>query len=126
MLTYWFEGYAFHFLYRHTTIRTPLSFIDDFALYFANTRFCDDQMAIGRTPVNVGRFLNFLKDGHRLTTKRTSLTDHRRQKFTRQRRFFPPPPPAAIHPRIELVRCNATVSQRLSDCGDGLVITTPE
>jgi hypothetical protein len=62
-LNYVFEGYARHFLYRHTNIRTPRSFIDGFALYFANTRFSDDQMAIGRSPVNVGRYLNFLDDG---------------------------------------------------------------
>ena len=33
-LTSLFEGYARNFLYRHTTIRTPRSFIDGFALYF--------------------------------------------------------------------------------------------
>ena len=60
-LNYLFEGYARHFLYRHTTIRTPRSFIDGFALYFATARFSDDQMAIGRSPVNIGRYLNFLE-----------------------------------------------------------------
>jgi hypothetical protein len=72
-LTYVFEGYARHFLYRHTTIRTPLSFIDGFAQYFANTRFSDDQMAIGRSPVNVGRYLNFLDDGHRYSLSYTDV-----------------------------------------------------
>ncbi len=62
-LNYLFEGYARHFLYRHTTIRTPRSFIDGFALYFATVRFSDDQMAIGRSPVNIGRYLNFLEEG---------------------------------------------------------------
>ncbi|MBW8901294.1 MAG: hypothetical protein JF619_24980 [Massilia sp.] len=64
-LSYLFEGYARHFLYHHTTIRTPRSFIDGFAQYFATARFSDDQMAIGRSPVSVGRYLKLLDDGYR-------------------------------------------------------------
>ncbi|MRV76070.1 hypothetical protein GJ700_30590 [Duganella sp. FT92W] len=64
-LSYLFEGYARHFLYRHTDIRAPLSFIEGFAQYFANVRFSDDQLAIGKTPLDVGRYLNFIEDGHR-------------------------------------------------------------
>ena len=60
-----FEAYARHFLYRHTDIRAPLSFIDGFAQFFANTRFSDDQMVVGKTPVALGQYLNFLSDGHR-------------------------------------------------------------
>lgn len=72
-LSYLFEGYARHFLYRHTTIRTPRSFIDGFALYFANTRFSNDQMAIGRSPVNVARYLNFVEEGRRYSLDYTDV-----------------------------------------------------
>ncbi|MBW8901773.1 MAG: hypothetical protein JF619_27510 [Massilia sp.] len=72
-LTSLFEGYARHFLYHQTTIRTPLSFIDGFAQYFATTRFSDDQMAIGRSPVNVGRYLAFLDEGHRHSLSYTDV-----------------------------------------------------
>lgn len=64
-LSFLFEGYARHFLYRHTDIRAPLSFIEGFAQYFANTRFSDSQLAVGKTPLNVGHYLNFIEDGHR-------------------------------------------------------------
>jgi hypothetical protein len=61
-LSFVFEGYARHFLYRHTTIRAPMSFIDGFALYFANTRFTDTQLAHGATPVTIGKFLDFIQE----------------------------------------------------------------
>jgi hypothetical protein len=64
-LSFLFEGYARHFLYRHTDIRAPLSFIEGFAQYFANTRFSNNQLAVGKTPLNAGRYLNFVEDGHR-------------------------------------------------------------
>ena len=63
-LSFLFEGYARHFLYRHTDIRAPLSFVDGFARYFANTRFSDDQLVVGKTPLGVGSYLNFLEEGH--------------------------------------------------------------
>jgi hypothetical protein len=61
-LSFLFEGYARHFLYRHTTIRAPSSFIEGFALYFANTRFSDTQLVHGATPVTIGKFLDFIED----------------------------------------------------------------
>lgn len=58
-----FEAYARHFLYRHTDIRAPLSFIDGFAQFFANTRFSSDQMVVGKTPLVLGQYLSFITDG---------------------------------------------------------------
>jgi tetratricopeptide (TPR) repeat protein len=64
-LSYLYEAYTRHFLYRHTDIRAPISFIDGYAHYFASVRFTDDQMTVGKTPLNVGRYLNFLDSGRR-------------------------------------------------------------
>lgn len=64
-LSYMFEAYTRHFLYRHTDIRSPAAFIDGLAQYFASIRFTDTQMVIGKTPANVARYLNFLDEGHR-------------------------------------------------------------
>jgi len=63
-LSYIFEAYARHFLYRHTDIRTPVSFIEGFAQYFSSVRFSDTRMVLGRIPTNVGKYLHFLDDGH--------------------------------------------------------------
>lgn len=63
--TFLFEAYARHFLYRHTDIRAPLSFIDGFAQYFSTVRFSDDQMVIGHAPVGVAQYLNFVRSGRR-------------------------------------------------------------
>ena len=63
--TYLFEAYARHFLYHHTDIRAPLSFIDGFAQYFAATRFSNDQMVVGQAPAAVARYLEFLRSGRR-------------------------------------------------------------
>jgi len=63
--TYLFEAYARHFLYHHTDIRAPLSFIDGFAQYFAAARFSDDQMVVGQAPAAVARYLDFLRSGRR-------------------------------------------------------------
>ena len=60
-LSFLFEGYARHFLYRHTTIRGPLSFIDGFALYFANVRFTDNQLVVGAPPATIGKYLDFIE-----------------------------------------------------------------
>jgi hypothetical protein len=74
-LSFLFEGYARHFLYRHTDIRAPLSFIEGFAQYFANVRFSDNQLAVGKTPLNVGRYLNFIEDGHRYSLSYADVLD---------------------------------------------------
>ncbi|KGF81635.1 hypothetical protein IA69_11845 [Massilia sp. JS1662] len=63
--TYLFEAYARHFLYHHTDIRAPLSFIDGFAQYFAAARFADDQMVVGQAPAAVALYLDFLRSGRR-------------------------------------------------------------
>ncbi|MBV8502313.1 MAG: hypothetical protein JO006_11385 [Paucibacter sp.] len=64
-LSYVFEAYARHFLYRHTDIRTPASFIDGFAQYFSSVRFSEQQMVVGRVPKSIGNYLKFLDDGRR-------------------------------------------------------------
>jgi hypothetical protein len=64
-LSYMFEAYTRHFIYRHTDIRAPAAFIDGFAQYFASIRFTDTQMVIGKTPANVASYLDFLDEGHR-------------------------------------------------------------
>lgn len=64
-LTYVFEAYARHFLYRHTDIRTPASFIEGFAQYFSSVRYSEQQMVLGRSPHAIARYLKFLGDGHR-------------------------------------------------------------
>lgn len=63
--TYLFEAYARHFLYRHTDIRAPLSFIDGFAQYFAAARFSSGQVVVGQAPAAIGRYLDFLRSGRR-------------------------------------------------------------
>jgi tetratricopeptide (TPR) repeat protein len=63
--SYIFEAYARHFLYRHTDIRAPSSFIDGMAQFFAATRFSDSQMMLGRTPRAAGHYFAFLDEGHR-------------------------------------------------------------
>ncbi|SFV07217.1 hypothetical protein [Pseudoduganella namucuonensis] len=74
-LSFLFEGYARHFLYRHTDIRAPLSFIEGFAQYFADVRFSDNQLAVGKTPLNMGRYLNFVEDGHRYSLSYADVLD---------------------------------------------------
>jgi len=64
-LSYLYEAYTRHFVYRYTDIRAPISFIDGLAHYFASARFTDTQMTIGKTPLNVGSYLAFLDQGHR-------------------------------------------------------------
>ena len=64
-LSYIFEAYSRHFLYRHTDIRAPSSFIDGMAQFFAATRFSDSQMILGRTPRAAGHYFAFLDEGHR-------------------------------------------------------------
>jgi hypothetical protein len=62
-LSYVFEGYARHFVYRHTDIRTPSSFVHGLAQYFSTARFSDKQMVVGRMPPALAGYLNFLDDG---------------------------------------------------------------
>lgn len=62
-LSYAFEAYARHFLYRHTDVRVPASFIDGFAQYFSSVRFSEQQMVVGRAPRGVAGYLRFLGDG---------------------------------------------------------------
>jgi len=62
-LSYAFEAYARHFVYRHTDIRAPSSFILGFAQYFSAVRFSDKQMVVGRIPAALAGYLNFLDSG---------------------------------------------------------------
>ncbi|HEY4083004.1 MAG TPA: hypothetical protein VGM81_20155 [Burkholderiaceae bacterium] len=62
-LSYAFEAYARHFLYRHTDIRIPASFIDGFAQYFSSVRFSESEMVVGRIPRAVAHYLKFLDEG---------------------------------------------------------------
>jgi tetratricopeptide (TPR) repeat protein len=64
-LSHVFEAYARHFIYRHTDIRTPASFIEGFAQYFSSVRFSEQQMVLGRSPHAIARYLKFLGDGHK-------------------------------------------------------------
>jgi tetratricopeptide (TPR) repeat protein len=64
-LSYVFEAYARHFLYRHTDIRSPASFIDGFAQYFSSVRFSDKQMVVGRIPNSIGEYLGFLDESRK-------------------------------------------------------------
>lgn len=75
-LSYVFEAYARHFLYRHTDIRTPASFIDGFAQYFSSVRFSDQQMVVGRTPPALGRYLHFLNEGRRYSLEYEDVLQH--------------------------------------------------
>lgn len=63
-LSYLFEAYTRHFIYRYTDVRAPTSFIDGLAQYFASARFSDTQMLVGRAPLNISRYLHFLDEGH--------------------------------------------------------------
>jgi hypothetical protein len=64
-LSYVFEAYARHFLYRHTDIRSPASFIDGFAQYFSSVRFSEKQMVVGRVPSSIGEYLGFLDESRK-------------------------------------------------------------
>lgn len=59
-LSFLFEAYARHFLYRHTDLRAPTWFIDGFAHYFSTVRFTDSRMAVGRWPTILGRYFGLL------------------------------------------------------------------
>ena len=58
-LSYASQAYARHFLYRHTDVRVPLAWIEGFSSYFGGVVFGTKQMAIGRMPPGVGRYLDY-------------------------------------------------------------------
>ncbi|SEN83033.1 hypothetical protein SAMN05428959_103328 [Duganella sp. CF517] len=72
-LSYIFEAYTRHFIYRHTDIRAPAAFIDGFAQYFASVRFTDAQMIVGKTPPTIAQYLDFLDEGHRYSLDYTDV-----------------------------------------------------
>ncbi len=76
-LSYIFEAYTRHFLYRHTDIRSPAAFIDGFAQYFASVRFTDTQMSVGKAPPNIADYLNFLEEGHRYSLDYTDVLENK-------------------------------------------------
>lgn len=61
-VSFLFEAYARHFLYRHTDLRAPTWFIDGFAHYFSSVRFTDDRMSVGRWPTILGRYFSMMDD----------------------------------------------------------------
>lgn len=63
-LSYIFEAYARHFLYRHTDIREPIWYIDGFAQYFANTRFSDTETVLGIPPQSIRDYLMYISGGN--------------------------------------------------------------
>lgn len=72
-LTYIFEAYARHFLYRYTNLRAPTWYIDGFAQYFASTRFSDTETLIGIAPKSIGNYLAFMSNGHRRSLDYTDI-----------------------------------------------------
>ncbi|USX24249.1 hypothetical protein NHH73_16610 [Oxalobacteraceae bacterium OTU3CINTB1] len=76
-LSYIFEAYTRHFIYRHTDIRAPAAFIDGFAQYFASVRFTDAQMIVGKTPPNIAQYLDFLDEGHRYSLDYTDVLGYK-------------------------------------------------
>ena len=63
-LSYIFEAYARHFLYRHTDVRGPVWYIDGFAQYFANTRFSDTETVLGIPPQSIRDYLMYISGGN--------------------------------------------------------------
>jgi hypothetical protein len=76
-LSYVFEAYARHFLYRHTDIRVPASFVDGFAQYFSSVRFSQTQMVVGRTPKAIAQYLKFLGDGRKYSLEYEDVLEGR-------------------------------------------------
>ena len=76
-LSYVFEAYARHFLYRYTDIRSPASFIDGFALYFSSVRFSQQQMVMGRVPPSVAGYLRFLDEGRKYSLEYEDVLQER-------------------------------------------------
>ncbi len=63
-LSYIFEAYARHFLYRYTNVRGPIWYVDGFAQYFANTRFSDTETVVGKPPQSIRDYLSYLESGN--------------------------------------------------------------
>ncbi len=59
-LSYIFEAYTRHFLYRHTHIRTPAWYIEGLAQYFASARFSNGQMVLGRPPAAIAQYFRLI------------------------------------------------------------------
>lgn len=76
-LSYAFEAYARHFLYRHTDIRTPAWFIDGFAQYFSSARFSEQQMVVGRIPSSIAQYLRFLDNGRRYSLEYEDVLENK-------------------------------------------------
>ena len=76
-LSHVFEAYARHFLYRHTDMRIPASFIDGFAQYFSSVRFSEQQMVVGRVPKAIADYLRFLDDGRRYSLEYGDVLQHK-------------------------------------------------
>lgn len=74
-LSYIFEAYARHFLYRYTDIRAPVAYIDGLAQYFSGVRFSDNHMVVGRPPVDVARYLYHLDSGNKYNLSYENVLD---------------------------------------------------
>jgi hypothetical protein len=70
-----FEAYARHFLYRHTDVRAPKSFIEGFAQYFAAVRFSDDQIVVGSAPAAIAQYLDFIGNGRQYSLTYADVLD---------------------------------------------------
>jgi hypothetical protein len=76
-LSYAFEAYARHFLYRHTDIRTPAWFMEGFAQYFSTVRFSGQQMVVGRMPGPIAQYLRFLDNGRKYSLEYEDVLENR-------------------------------------------------
>jgi hypothetical protein len=76
-LSYAFEAYARHFLYRHTDLRAPAWFVDGFAQYFSSVRFSPGQLVVGRIPGPIAEYLRFLDNGRRYSLDVEDVLENR-------------------------------------------------
>lgn len=76
-LSFAFEAYARHFLMRYTDIRSPASFVEGFAQYFATVRFSEQQMVVGRTNRAIAGYLRFLGNGRRYSLDWEDVLENR-------------------------------------------------
>jgi hypothetical protein len=79
-MSFLFEAYSRHFLYRNTDLRAPTWFIDGFAQYFASSRFTDSQMLVGKAPTAITDYLNFLSSGRRHSLDYTDILEQNNSK----------------------------------------------
>jgi len=75
-LSFLFEAYARHFLFRHTDVRAPAALIDGLAKYFSAVRFSTRQMVIGRYPTGIGRYFALLDEGYKHEADYTDVFAH--------------------------------------------------